>query len=258
MNNNLMAKEHWEDTALLHNERLPICVSPSIDEHYIFQQYLSGSGGKSILEIGCAPGGWLAYFATNYGLQANGIEYVREGAELTRRNLQLQGIKPNIVQQDFFGTNLPISEFDVIFSRGFVEHFNSTADVIGRLVSFAKPGGVVITTVPNFLGFNGYTRKHFARESYDSHVKINLGRLAREHEAAGVRTAFCGYTGYPRLIMPWDAGFRGGASKFCELFLDIWKRGMNRALREIFLSLDWVPKTQVLSPTLLYLGRRAR
>jgi 2-polyprenyl-3-methyl-5-hydroxy-6-metoxy-1,4-benzoquinol methylase len=259
MKQELMLKKHWVENARANVLRLPIIITPDqcLDEHRLHQQYLSDVRGGKVFEVGCAPGGWLAYFAVNFGLQPYGIEYVEEAAQLTRDNLSLQGIEARIISDDFFTADLPFSHYDVVFSRGFIEHFTDTQAVINRLALLCRFGGMVVTTVPNFIGLNGFIRKRFAPDSYAAHVKMDAKTLCDTHEASGLNTYFCNYVGVPTLILPWDA--RAGLHKPTTTVvrtLDLGKRIVNRLWRELCSRTRWVPGSPLLSPTILYIGRR--
>jgi 2-polyprenyl-3-methyl-5-hydroxy-6-metoxy-1,4-benzoquinol methylase len=255
----LMPKRHWAENAWANAVHLPIVITPGacFGQHELYRHYLGGVRAGKIFEVGCAPGGWLAYFALNFGLQVHGIEYVEEGAQLTRQNLNLLGIEAKIICDDFFSCSLPTSNYDVVFSRGFIEHFSETQVVINRLASLARAGGLIVTTVPNFVGLNGSIRKVLAPESYAAHVKMDVKKMRDMHEAAGFSTYFCNYTGVPVLILPWDA--RGGDHKPATpvgKMVDLGKRLVNRLCKEICRRSKWVPGSRLLSPTILYIGRR--
>lgn len=112
---------------------------------------LSLSGGD-VLEIGCAPGKWLAFFAKTFGMRASGIEYSAAGMRATLHNFELLGLSAGtIITADFFELS-PSRQFDVVMSFGFIEHFDDPDDVVARHLSWLKPGGTLVLCVPNFRG----------------------------------------------------------------------------------------------------------
>lgn len=113
----------------------------------------------SVLEIGCAPGKWLAYLAERRGLAPAGIEYSPEGLRATRRNFELLGLTgAELIEADFFAL-APEPRFDAVASYGLIEHFDDPAAVLDRHVAWLKPGGRLVIGVPNFRGVHGALQK---------------------------------------------------------------------------------------------------
>jgi L-malate glycosyltransferase len=106
---------------------------------------------KSVLEIGCFPGGYLAVFG-ELGYELNGIDlYSRVNTELP---LWLGRKKYKIgkfYQSDFFkyGEN---EKFDVVCSFGFLEHFTNFEEIIIKQASLVKESGYLVITTPNYRG----------------------------------------------------------------------------------------------------------
>lgn len=122
------------------------------------RELLQGVSGGA-LEIGCAPGRWLAFLSRECGLRVSGIEYTADGAVATRRNLELLGIPDaNVREADFFALT-PEPVFDVVVSLGFIEHFTDVAAVVARHASWVRPGGLLILGVPNFAGSHGWFQR---------------------------------------------------------------------------------------------------
>lgn len=248
-------KQYWEGVHQQGGSKFPIVANPSDfpDEHRLFTKYLDARGG-SLFEVGCAPGRWLAYFAKQFAMQVSGIDYAAEALELTRANMAFQGIEADLAVADFFSDDLPASRHDVVYSRGFIEHFPETQSVVNRLVGIVRAGGHVVTTVPNFVGLNGWLRSKTAPASYAGHVPIDARRLRELHENAGVETLFCDYCGVPILILRRDTP-NGGVSEGGTL----WRLAcvlVNATTRRLCRRLRWVPRARLLSPTVVYIGRR--
>jgi len=116
---------------------------------------LDGHKGR-LLEIGCAPGKWMAHAALNLGFAVSGIEYSRGGIEATRRNLSLLAVDMHELHEGDFFSIPPEPCYNVVISLGFVEHFDDPAAVIERHALWLKPGGRLVIGVPNFLGIYRY------------------------------------------------------------------------------------------------------
>lgn len=129
--------------------------------------YLPHEG--EVLEVGCAPGKWLAFAARNSGLQPSGIEYSQGGVAATKRNFQLLNISHgSLIAADFFNTT-PDKLYDAVMSFGFIEHFDNVDDVVQRHLSWLKPGGTLILGVPNFSGINKTIQSLFDQNILDKH-----------------------------------------------------------------------------------------
>lgn len=139
----------------------------------ILATHLEGRSGQSVLEVGSAPGRNLLKLNRSYGLDPWGVEYTDAGAALNRENLSNAGLSPDqVIQADFFDDAF-LEEwrerFDIVFSMGFIEHFDDAADVVSRHVDLCRPGGLVIVTVPNMRGLNWAMTRFFRQELIPLH-----------------------------------------------------------------------------------------
>jgi SAM-dependent methyltransferase len=145
------------------------------------------------------------------------LEYSPAGAEATRRNFDRHGVPPgNVIEGDLFDEALTEryeSRFDVVFSRGLIEHFADPRQAIGQHVRLAKEQGLVAITIPTLTGI------HFALTSILMPHQIPLHNLAimrlsefrRLFEESGLEELHCGYGGGLNLLIsytPSPAGFR--------------------------------------------------
>lgn len=140
------------------------CSLPSlVDPDFSFDRCLSralreaaaGVSGE-VLEIGCAPGRWMAFFQKECGLLPSGIEYTAPGNRITRENLRLLGVPYGKLWEGDFLAIEPEPKFDAVVSLGFIEHFSDPSGVILRHAGWLKPGGRLILGVPNFRGVYGF------------------------------------------------------------------------------------------------------
>ncbi len=111
---------------------------------------------RSVLEIGCAPGKWLAFFNQELNYNIAGIEYVRAAASKTVENFQLLNIPDNqySVQTADFLSVTPEPIYDVVFSFGFIEHFDEWEEIIDKHIAYCKSKGYLILGLPNFKGIS--------------------------------------------------------------------------------------------------------
>lgn len=156
-------------------------------------KYVQGS----VLEIGCAPGKWLAFMRTEFGLEPNGIEYSEAGMRATIRNFELLGLEHGCIKAgDLFQLN-PDRQFDVVMSFGFIEHFTNVDEVIKLHMQWLRPGGMLILGVPNFRGVYYYLQKILDKGLLDKHnldimCLEYFNRLAEQHELKPVSIRYLG------------------------------------------------------------------
>jgi 2-polyprenyl-3-methyl-5-hydroxy-6-metoxy-1,4-benzoquinol methylase len=152
----------------------------------IFPEHLPQGDGLTLLEIGSAPGEFLATIGLKFGYDVHGVEYSQSGVEVNRAHFEKCGLPPeNIQLGDFFDdafleTNR--GRYDMVLSRGFIEHFTDPEAVIDRHVELLKPGGTLIITIPHLLGFNYFTTWIWDRKLFPVH-NLDLMRLARFRKA---------------------------------------------------------------------------
>lgn len=171
----------------------------------------------SVVEIGAAPGDEVLKFHECFGYQPFGLEYTPAGAAATRRNFERRGVNPgNVIEGDLFDdalTRVYESRFDVVFSRGLIEHFADPTEAIERHVRLAKEGGLVVITIPTLTGVHWALARILAPWQIAIH---NLGIMRRRpferlFENRGLETLYCGYQGGLNLLLsytPDPAGWR--------------------------------------------------
>jgi SAM-dependent methyltransferase len=135
---------------------------------YQLNKALKGSSGE-ILEIGCAPGKWLAFAAQEIGLKPSGIEYSKAGMEATLKNFSLLGIEPGFVEYGDFFAIKPRKQFDVVMSLGFIEHFDLVDKVVEKHIQWLKNDGHLVLAVPNFRGIYYLIQNILDRTLLDKH-----------------------------------------------------------------------------------------
>jgi 2-polyprenyl-3-methyl-5-hydroxy-6-metoxy-1,4-benzoquinol methylase len=93
----------------------------------IFQQHLPKLKGAKVLEVGSSPGEFLVQFSQKYECVPYGVDYSEVGVQLNRKTFSSHGINPdNVIHADFFSDQFQEryqESFDVVISRGFIEHF---------------------------------------------------------------------------------------------------------------------------------------
>lgn len=152
----MASAEFWD--SYWANLQLPSVVNPdfSFDRCLCraFKEHVPRGEGKTLLEIGCAPGRWMIWFQQQLGYAVDGLEYLPPACVKTRENLALNNVEGRVFEADFLYHDLPRASYDVVVSLGFIEHFRPAAPVIQKHVELVRPGGLLVMGIPNFRGVN--------------------------------------------------------------------------------------------------------
>jgi SAM-dependent methyltransferase len=223
----------------------------------IFPKYLPKETSLKIIEIGCAPGKYLINFKNKFGYEPYGIEYSTEGVNVTKQNIANAGANPdNIIEADFFDDNFQKDyqeSFDLVFSRGFIEHFNDVSCVISKHLTLVKKGGYVIISIPNISGLNKVFAKFLNYDSFLIHNTsiMNLKVFAELFPKNEIESLYCDYVGL------FSFGLFNTNKKwkyYLHRILLILQRTFDFFLR-LFLK-DNILKNQFSSPYLLFIGKK--
>jgi len=151
---NLTDVQFWDDYWSHYSLPCRVNLSNSFDRCLAraLKESLSDRQYETVLEVGCAPGKWLAFLHRELGLLPSGIEYSRIGLDVTKKNFDMLGIKYDSLWEGNF-LELPVKEqFGVVLSLGFVEHFTDAKPIIKRHIEWLKPDGLLVIGIPNFKG----------------------------------------------------------------------------------------------------------
>jgi SAM-dependent methyltransferase len=247
------------------HEDLPDAVNPrsmSVWDHReqmfhgVFADLLRGLVRPRVLEIGCARSAWLPYFAREFGASVAGLDYSPRGAMQAAEVLRRSGVGGDVRCADLFAAPDDWREtFDVVAWFGVAEHFDDATAAVRAAAAFLKPGGLLITEIPNLAGLNGWLQRTCNRAVYDIHVPHDRDRLASHHRDAGLDVVLARY------LLPVDFGVvelgtgeptRGRAIKERLLYL-------LRLLTGVVWLVDRrlpLPTTRALSGFILVAGRR--
>ena len=176
----------------------------SYDDHQIwdviYPQHMPAPGA-TVVEIGSAPGEHLVKLSKTFGLVPYGIEYSDSGVEVNRALFTAHGLDPQkVIQMDFFSDECLLryrEHFDVVVSRGFIEHFKDPSHVVDRHLELLKPGGLLIVTIPNLQGVNRSLTRLFHKELIPMHNLEIMSKVPffKLFDTAKVRPLICAYIG---------------------------------------------------------------
>jgi SAM-dependent methyltransferase len=211
------------------------------------------------LEIGSAPGDFMVRFAKTFDVIPFGLEYTSHGAELNRRIFEVNGLNPDgVIEADFFSDEFLShnkGRFDIVISRGFIEHFSSVESVVERHVALLNDGGLLIILIPNLRGIYYPWTKKFNPAQLPLH---NLELMKEEAfrfacEVPEMVTYRCGYFGTFSFWM-FTAPSEATSINRVIRMLHIIQRGLNFLMRIVFGGNGC--ESSKFSPNLIYIGQK--
>lgn len=163
-NNKITDKEYWDN--YWDNYQYD-----KVPKKVVFEKYmpLLAEGGNFI-EIGGFPG----VFATTFfkrGIKDVTILDYYINKNVVRNFENINGLPSETIryiESDFFAFSSD-KKYDVVFSFGFIEHFEDTQDVISRHVDLLSENGQLLIIIPNFLGLNGKIQEKYDKQNLDAH-----------------------------------------------------------------------------------------
>ncbi len=156
----------------------------------------------SVLEVGCGNSRWLPYLARTYAVRVAGIDYSEAGAELARKRLRDARVDGEIVTADVFDVGgEDVGQFDLVYSLGVVEHFDSPERILKQMLGLVAPGGVLLTGVPNLASIHGLMMRIYQPKVLARHRPLTKRDLARAYARAGLVDVDCRYRGLFAVIL---------------------------------------------------------
>lgn len=171
----------------------------------LLRRHLPVRSDWTAIEIGCAPGSNLVALHRDFAYQPYGVEYSHTGVLLARETFSQYGFDPaGVIEADLFDREFQDScrgKFDVVFSQGFIEHFDPPDEVLGLHANLLKTGGFLVCTIPNLRGVCYPYLRLCAREHLKLHNCSLMHKKAfrRVFEPLGLDIKFCGHVGGPDL-----------------------------------------------------------
>lgn len=256
--NDLAKTKYWDEN--WENVKLPLLLHPiknPVEGRLIqfFQKWIP-RGGR-LLEIGCGASAWMPIFAKRKGCELWGVDYSEHGLELTRKNLEVQGLQAQLVLGDFCKLDLPKESFRVIYSGGVIEHYRDPTPIFRKSAELLEPGGLKITIIPNLAGLPGEIQKRIDRAVYDVHMPFRPRDLDRFQRSVGLEPVIPGrpfgvfYLG----VVNWRNTF--------ERLPAFWRRCLARGIQAADMGIGWLTRgadkaldCEALSPYFLSIYRK--
>ena len=208
-----------------------------------------------LIEVGCGGSIVLPYFRSQFGFCLSGLDYSPVGCDISNAIHAASGITADIRHGDMFDPPRDwIGAFDIVYSRGLVEHFWPTTMPLRALAQFCKPDGHVLTVIPNFAGLLGAVQKYASPAIYNLHVRLSADDLSAAHSECGLEVIECRYLLTLNLSV---VNFSGPGARISEglgLRLAAWPTKAMWCLHK--LGLPEFP-TATLSPYIVCLARKS-
>jgi hypothetical protein len=171
MDNELTSREYWANYWSNYEFK-------KVPENVLFKKYLPNfNNAESFVEIGGFPGEIAAYFYKNICKNVTILDYYIDKKIVNKletvNSIPLGSI--NCIESDFFAYNSNV-KYDIVFSYGFVEHFENTEDLMNRHINLLSENGKLLVVIPNFRGLNGLIQYFFDRESFNVHNLKSMDR----------------------------------------------------------------------------------
>lgn len=210
----LAGRDHWSSVHQAPTESFYRWEPKYYEERVLSSllvQHVHRIGATTLLEIGCGDSIFLPYLAraTNADVVA-GLDYEPTGCDLTSRRLEAAGVSGKVHCGDVFEIQASdIGQFDLVYSLGVVEHFSDTAHVIEAVKKFVRPGGCLVTTVPNLRSIHGVLSWIWQPSLLAKHVMLKPEDLEEALRLSGFQGVHTGFAGLFSLrIVGWDREHR--------------------------------------------------
>lgn len=123
---------------------------------------------ETVIEIGAYPGRYIAYFAAKYGLKVTGLDYNSDQNKI-KESMDIMGVKEyDYIQADFFN-HQTTKKYDLVFSNGFIEHFDDFKTTMDLHLNYLSDGGSLLLMIPNKNYMRKYYGKFLDKKNLDVH-----------------------------------------------------------------------------------------
>ena len=239
-NINLATQEYW-DSGYKDFNFTPMQRNYPITE--LLYKHFTQTANKTIFEIGIFPGRFIYHFG-KLGYEINGIDQTPYLKDMEDWFIKEKFSIGNLDNDDILKLSTD-KKFDVVFSSGFIEHFENFEEIIKIHADLTKTGGHVFITAPNFSG----NIQKFLHTNLDNENTERHNLLAMDVEKwKNVLTK----SGFDII----EAGYFGGF----DFWVDTEKRNiLKKIITKIITKITpmrFLPNSQVYSPEIILIAKK--
>jgi len=192
----------------------------------LFKKHIQKYRPKTAVELGGFPGTFSVHLHQKFSVKTTLVDYFID-EELLRAFFKANGIKDNELEwkEADVLSHLPVhAKFDMVFSIGLIEHFESSENIMYAHYRYLNPGGSLLVILPNFTGINGWFQRKFDKENYDKHyIKcMELGFLRSRMEKLNFKEIETDYFGGFTI---WLENYSTQKASVKYLFKFVWTLG---------------------------------
>jgi 2-polyprenyl-3-methyl-5-hydroxy-6-metoxy-1,4-benzoquinol methylase len=255
--NDLAEKKYWNSIYSSKKEKIKKKWTPASYEElclkYMLLKEIEFYKPKNILEIGCGDSTWLPYLAKKMNLNVFGMDYSEEGCNLAKNRLKNEKINGKIFCQDIFkAKSSEIGQYDFVYSLGVVEHFTDTENIISNLLKFVKPGGVILTEIPNLRSIHGILSWLYQPKQLAKHKIITQKELIKIYKKLELKNSKSHFVGaFTINIVAW--GYNQRFPKADKILLKLVNKINRRSNKHLKYSKTF-RGSSIFSPFLYIIG----
>jgi SAM-dependent methyltransferase len=154
-----------------------------------------------VLEVGCGFAVDASSLASRTGAGGFGVDLSHDALRVAQRACAPLGHVPGLVVAD--GGRMPFRDgsFDLVFSQGFLEHFEDPLPMLREQQRVTRSGGHVVVNVPQkYNPYTLYKRRRIREGTWEFgwETEFSLGDLRRLGRRLGLRAVSWMGHGYER------------------------------------------------------------
>ena len=163
-------QQYWDDLHAAAPPRMRLPSALRIDAlNFMRLMRAHVRPGMRVLEVGFAPGKYLAWVGKVLQSNVAGVDYAASGVDTARRLFEVVDLKGDLRCEDFFETSFRPGSFDIVYSLGVIEHFDDPRPIVRKHVELLAPGGKALIVIPNYRGVYGTVQRYFDPANLDLH-----------------------------------------------------------------------------------------
>jgi 2-polyprenyl-3-methyl-5-hydroxy-6-metoxy-1,4-benzoquinol methylase len=239
----IVKQEYWDQSYA----SLPLAYDEDgVQFKELFKRFVPRGG--SCFEVGCYPGNYLAYFGRRFGYTVSGIDTTPFIRDKMPAFLESLGVPVGELHCGEFMAFQTGKQYDMVFSNGFVEHFENYREVIRKHIALVKPGGTIVLSAPNFRNLQFVLHWMLDRQNLRRHVlsAMNLGAWHSVLSESGMEPL---YHGYYRTWEFWADSVQNSTRKLLTRYI-------RAVARRVDARVNW--PNPLLSPYMVSISRKAR